>query len=163
LNSAQTTCFTVFTLNAIAFVLPRCRVSSRVVLSSFASSASAHHLKMSATTLPKDISKLGQEIKLFGKWDTQESVQSLSRLGEPASPIYYSFCFQCRSKRHFLDGLHPDAQCCLPPPHRRPLRQEAVQKGADAHRRAIGRQVRCPCRDSRARSADASYFRLRLA
>ncbi|KAF7361780.1 40S ribosomal protein [Mycena venus] len=27
---------------------------------------------MSATTLPKDISKLGQEIKLFGKWDTQD-------------------------------------------------------------------------------------------
>lgn len=24
------------------------------------------------TTLPKDISKLGQEVKLFGKWDTQE-------------------------------------------------------------------------------------------
>jgi small subunit ribosomal protein S5e len=23
-------------------------------------------------TLPKDISKLGQEIKLFGKWETQE-------------------------------------------------------------------------------------------
>jgi len=27
---------------------------------------------MAATTLPKDISKLGQEVKLFGKWDTQE-------------------------------------------------------------------------------------------
>lgn len=27
-----------------------------------------------ATTLPKEISKLGQEIKLFGKWDTQEWV-----------------------------------------------------------------------------------------
>ncbi|KAG1766958.1 ribosomal protein S7 domain-containing protein [Suillus occidentalis] len=25
-----------------------------------------------ATTLPKDVSKLGQEIKLFGKWDTQD-------------------------------------------------------------------------------------------
>lgn len=25
-----------------------------------------------ATTLPKDISKIGQEVKLFGKWDTQE-------------------------------------------------------------------------------------------
>ncbi|KAG9220653.1 hypothetical protein CCMSSC00406_0003752 [Pleurotus cornucopiae] len=25
-----------------------------------------------ATTLPKDISKLGQEVKLFGKWDTQD-------------------------------------------------------------------------------------------
>ena len=23
-------------------------------------------------TLPKDISRIGQEIKLFGKWDTQE-------------------------------------------------------------------------------------------
>jgi hypothetical protein len=27
-----------------------------------------------AATLPKDISKLGSEVKLFGKWDTQESV-----------------------------------------------------------------------------------------
>jgi len=27
-----------------------------------------------ATTLPKEISKLGQEVKLFGKWDTQEWV-----------------------------------------------------------------------------------------
>ena len=25
-------------------------------------------------TLPKDVSKLGQEVKLFGKWDTQECV-----------------------------------------------------------------------------------------
>ena len=25
-----------------------------------------------AMALPKDISKLGQEVKLFGKWDTQE-------------------------------------------------------------------------------------------
>ena len=25
-------------------------------------------------TLPKDVSKLGQEIKLFGKWETQECV-----------------------------------------------------------------------------------------
>lgn len=24
------------------------------------------------STLPKDVSKLGQEIKLFGKWETQE-------------------------------------------------------------------------------------------
>lgn len=32
-------------------------------------------LKMAAaTTLPKDVSKLGQEIKLFGKWETQEYV-----------------------------------------------------------------------------------------
>ena len=27
-----------------------------------------------ATVLPKDISKLGQEVKLFGKWETQECV-----------------------------------------------------------------------------------------
>src|ERR1700722_186522 len=27
---------------------------------------------VTVTTLPKEISKLGQEIKLFGKWDTQE-------------------------------------------------------------------------------------------
>jgi small subunit ribosomal protein S5e len=26
-------------------------------------------------TLPKEVSKLGQEVKLFGKWDTQEFVQ----------------------------------------------------------------------------------------
>jgi small subunit ribosomal protein S5e len=33
-----------------------------------------------ATTLPKEISRIGQEIKLFGKWDTQEYVQrSLGR------------------------------------------------------------------------------------
>jgi hypothetical protein len=25
-------------------------------------------------TLPKEVSKLGQEVKLFGKWDTQEFV-----------------------------------------------------------------------------------------
>ena len=28
-------------------------------------------------TLPKDVSKLGSEIKLFGKWDTQECVLCL--------------------------------------------------------------------------------------
>lgn len=28
-------------------------------------------------TLPKDLSKLGQEVKLFGKWDTQECVSFL--------------------------------------------------------------------------------------
>ena len=27
-----------------------------------------------ATVLPKDVSKLGQEVKLFGKWETQECV-----------------------------------------------------------------------------------------
>ena len=32
-------------------------------------------LKMAAVqALPKDVSKLGQEVKLFGKWDTQECV-----------------------------------------------------------------------------------------
>lgn len=29
---------------------------------------------MAAQTLPKDVSKLGQDIKLFGKWETQEYV-----------------------------------------------------------------------------------------
>jgi small subunit ribosomal protein S5e len=29
-------------------------------------------------TLPKDVSRLGQEVKLFGKWDTQECVPELS-------------------------------------------------------------------------------------
>jgi hypothetical protein len=31
----------------------------------------------SGQVLPKDISKLGQEVKLFGKWETQEYVQSV--------------------------------------------------------------------------------------
>ena len=32
-------------------------------------------IKMAAVqTLPKDVSKLGSEVKLFGKWDTQECV-----------------------------------------------------------------------------------------
>lgn len=30
------------------------------------------------TTLPKDISKLGSEVKLFAKWDTQEYVVRLN-------------------------------------------------------------------------------------
>lgn len=31
------------------------------------------HPKMAAVqTLPKDVSRIGQEIKLFGKWETQE-------------------------------------------------------------------------------------------
>ncbi|KAJ3574531.1 hypothetical protein NP233_g1696 [Leucocoprinus birnbaumii] len=33
---------------------------------------SSQNIKMAATTLPKEISKLGQEVKLFGKWDTQD-------------------------------------------------------------------------------------------
>jgi small subunit ribosomal protein S5e len=41
-------------------------------------------------TLPKDVSKLGQEVKLFGKWDTQEFVPS--------------FCFVTWPKR--LTFLH---------------------------------------------------------
>lgn len=37
--------------------------------------------KMAAVqTLPKDVSKLGQDVKLFGKWDTQECVQFHPRL-----------------------------------------------------------------------------------
>ena len=32
-------------------------------------------IKMAAvTTLPKEVSKIGSEVKLFGKWDTQECV-----------------------------------------------------------------------------------------
>lgn len=35
-------------------------------------------LKMAAVqALPKDVSKLGQDVKLFGKWDTQECVMLL--------------------------------------------------------------------------------------
>jgi hypothetical protein len=33
---------------------------------------------MAVQTLPRDVSRLGQEVKLFGKWDTQEFVPSLS-------------------------------------------------------------------------------------
>jgi hypothetical protein len=29
-------------------------------------------------TLPRDVSRLGQEVKLFGKWDGQECVLELS-------------------------------------------------------------------------------------
>ncbi|KAF7376254.1 40S ribosomal protein [Mycena sanguinolenta] len=74
---------------------------------------------MSATTLPKDISKLGQDIKLFGKWDTQDV---------EVKDISLTDYIQTRNAVYL-------------PPHRRPLCQEAVQKGPDAHRRAIGRQV----------------------
>jgi small subunit ribosomal protein S5e len=34
-------------------------------------------------TLPRDVSKLGQEVKLFGKWDTQEFVPSSYSLPDP--------------------------------------------------------------------------------
>ena len=35
-----------------------------------------------ATVLPKDVSKLGQEVKLFGKWETQECVFVLLGIAE---------------------------------------------------------------------------------
>lgn len=42
-------------------------------------------------TLPKEVSKLGQEVKLFGKWDTQESVPLLlSNLTKETDCSYYS-------------------------------------------------------------------------
>lgn len=37
-----------------------------------------HNIKMAAVqTLPKDLSKLNGEVKLFGKWDTQECVLAM--------------------------------------------------------------------------------------
>jgi hypothetical protein len=90
-----------------------------------------------AGALPKDISKLGQEIKLFGKWDTQEFVSSSVPLVS-----YFLTPSQCGSQGHLLDGLHPSPARGVPTPHRRPLRKEAVQKGTNAHRRASRRQVR---------------------
>ena len=41
---------------------------------------------------------------------------------------------QRRCARHLPRRLHPDPSRRLPPPHRWPLCQEAVQEGADAHR-----------------------------
>ena len=32
-------------------------------------------------TLPKEVSKIGSEVKLFGKWDTQECVFSVDDNG----------------------------------------------------------------------------------
>lgn len=92
-----------------------------------------------ATTLPKDVSKLGQEIKLFGKWDTQECVEF--DLPEHL-PCIDMIPVQRRSEGYFLDGLHPSPPRCLLASHCWPLCQEAVQEGTNAYRRAVGRQVR---------------------
>ena len=96
-------------------------------------------LKMAAVqALPKDVSKLGQEVKLFGKWDTQECVLSISKR---RSRNHLTKCAtflpsygQCRGQGHLPHGLHPNPPCRLPPPHGWPLLEEAVQEGADAHR-----------------------------
>lgn len=44
-----------------------------------------------ATTLPKEISKLGQEVKLFGKWDTQEWAAIISCLARIADEVDHDF------------------------------------------------------------------------
>jgi hypothetical protein len=86
---------------------------------------------MAVQTLPKDVSKLGQEVKLFGKWDTQEFVLSLLLHGwtrRLTIPL-----FQRRGEGYLADGLHPNTPCCLSSPYRWSIRQEAVQEGSDAH------------------------------
>lgn len=50
-------------------------LTKRLFGGSTSSSKKSSFIKMTAVqTLPKDLSKLGQEVKLFGKWDTQECV-----------------------------------------------------------------------------------------
>ena len=44
------------------------------------------------------------------------------------------FGHQRRGQGHLPHRLHPNPPCRLPPPYRWPLREEAVQEGADAHR-----------------------------
>jgi small subunit ribosomal protein S5e len=93
------------------------------------------------TSLPRDVSKLGQEIKLFGKWDTQEYASSVTLFSLLTNSS------QRRSQGHLANRLYPSSPCRLPATHRRPLRQEAVQEGSDAYRGTIGRFVRsfvCP-------------------
>jgi hypothetical protein len=81
-------------------------------------------------TLPKEVSKLGQEVKLFGKWDTQEFVASLAL--SLTKEIDCS-TFQRRSEGHLADRLHSNPPCRLSSPYRWSIRQEAVQEGSDAH------------------------------
>jgi hypothetical protein len=89
-----------------------------------------------ATTLPKEVSRLGQEIKLFGKWDTQEYLQFYmhARVG-----VDLHISSKRRGERHLINGLHPSSARRVSPTHSRPICQETIQEGADAHRRALGR------------------------
>jgi hypothetical protein len=80
-------------------------------------------------TLPKEVSKLGQEVKLFGKWDTQEFVQSRLSLTKEVD----CYIFQRRSEGHLTDRLHSNPPCCLSSPYRWSIRQKAVQEGSNAH------------------------------
>jgi hypothetical protein len=86
------------------------------------------------TSLPKDVAKLGQEIKLFGKWDTQEFVMLI-----PIFSCVDSTSRQRRGQGHLVDRLHTSATRSLLATHGRAICQEAVQEGANAHRRASSR------------------------
>ena len=111
-----------------------------------------------AQTLPKDVSRLGQEIKLFGKWETHGCVLKIrSNYDGQLERLV-----QNRSKGHLPPRLHSNPPCCLPPPHRWSLRQEAVQEGPDAHRRALGGQVRAH-RNSAGTTAALTVFNSWLA
>ena len=79
--------------------------------------------------LPKEVSRLGQEVKLFGKWETHGYV--LRNRSNYRGQLKASF--QNRSKRHLTPRLHPNPPCRLPPAYRWSLRQEAIQEGPDAH------------------------------
>jgi len=88
--------------------------------------------------LPRDVSKLGQEVKLFGKWETHGYAPHVcSDYGGRLN-----LWLQNRNKRHLPPRLHSNPPRRLPPSHRWSLRQEAVQEGPNAHRRATGGQVR---------------------
>jgi small subunit ribosomal protein S5e len=51
---------------------------------------------MAAQTLPREVSKLGQEVKLFGKWDTQEYVLSLLLLDGPGDLLFHYFSVEVK-------------------------------------------------------------------
>ena len=89
-------------------------------------------------TLPKDVSRLGQEVKLFGKWDTQECVFNTTPCTD--MPID-CFSLQRRGERYFPDRLHSNPARRLSPPYCRPICQETVQEGSNAHSRTACRQV----------------------
>ena len=70
----------------------RPRTYGKVILSSFCEGTSA--LNMAAVeTLPPSISKLGQDVKLFGKWDTQEYVLSCLFCHFLWLDVYECWCF----------------------------------------------------------------------
>lgn len=90
-------------------------------------------LKMaSVQTLPKEVSKLGQEVKLFGKWDTQEFVQSLL-LYVSLTKVTDCSTFQRRGEGYLADRLHSNPTCRLSSSYRWSIRQETVQESSDAY------------------------------